>query len=167
MRSSIYGLLLGCLVSGTVFAHPHFPKEIVFKWDREDSPEARQVTLSHITVPYNEIKAGELAVGDSWHLGFAKLKTTVGLKSGDLPIPAGDYELKGKRETEDRWSLQIVSGKGEDAKEIAPACEFQEDLPAVQHLLIEVHPDGDKESATVWVSVRFGEMRVRFAVAPE
>jgi hypothetical protein len=151
---------------GSAFAHPHFPKETTFRWDREDSPEARKITVTHITVPYNEIKAGELPAGESWHLGFAKLRTTVDLESGGTPIAAGEYELKGKREAEDRWSLELVSGKEEDRKTLAPKCEFEKGFPVAHHLSIETHPDGEKESTTVWVSVMFGDMRVRFPVAP-
>ena len=46
--------------TAAAFAHPHFTKEISFRWDREDSEEARKLVLRHITVPYNEMKAGNL-----------------------------------------------------------------------------------------------------------
>ena len=143
-------------VAMPVFAHPHFFKEVRFAFDR-DADSKQAITLSHITVPFNEIAAGSLAEGESWHLGFAQFKTGTDLSLGGSEVKAGEYALKVKRGVGEDWSLFLEpKGEKDEAKSIPLAGEMSSNPEGKDHLMIEILPVGEKEETGIVLEVRFG-----------
>lgn len=161
---SFLGILTIWIWVSGASAHPHFSKEISFRWDREDSPQARKMILRHITVPYNEIKAGELKAGESWHCGFAKLETSAALKNGSTSIPAGQYEIRVRKEEGGAWSMHLLHGPKENKKTVELEERLESDLPVEEHLRFDLHPKGGKDNPEVRIFLRFGPHLLRTAV---
>ncbi|MCA9437707.1 MAG: hypothetical protein KC978_18120 [Candidatus Omnitrophica bacterium] len=153
--------LILLFVAMPCFSHPHFFKEVRFAFERGSDTD-QWISVSHITVPYNEIAAGSLPSGESWHLGFAMLKTGTKMKIGSTEIEAGEYTLNAKRESESDWSLLLLpKGKEGSDNQIHLKGELIDGLENEEHLTIEIHPVGDKEHTQVVLEVRFGPYSIQ------
>ena len=138
------------------FSHPHYFKEVRFSFERE-ADSGKWISASHITVPYNEIAAGSLEDGKSWHLGFAKIEVGTDMTLGGAAVVPGQYSLNVLKGEGEAWSL-FLKPEAEDEKDeqLPLEGELITDLDSKEHLIIEIHPIGDKEETQVVLEVRFG-----------
>ncbi len=84
--------------------HPHHPKVVKIGGVKGN------ITLTHITVPFNEKHLADLKPGFTWHMGFANLKTEIPIECGDVKVPAGNYKLEMRRgKTNKDWSFVLSS----------------------------------------------------------
>ncbi len=156
MKSTIVLIVLVCLVPMQAIGHPHFFKEDRFFFDRGKS-EDQSLTVSHMTVPFNEIATASLPEGEDWHLGFAQLKLGMAIELGGQKVEPGTYTLKIKREGDSKWSLFLQSDEEDDKKKtIELNSRMKSDLPAQDHLNISIRPIGNKEVTEIALIVRFG-----------
>ncbi|MEO0477914.1 MAG: hypothetical protein AAF196_00395 [Planctomycetota bacterium] len=97
--------LLALFLVPAVVPHPHVPKVLTVQG------AAGELSFRYFTVPYSQeqFDNANMGEGDSWHLGFASVKSEVPFSFGGAEVPAGTFKLDAVHgETADDWSLRLV-----------------------------------------------------------
>ena len=97
--------LLALFLVPSVVPHPHVPKVLTVQG------AAGELSFRYFTVPYSQeqFDNANMTEGDSWHLGFASVRSEVAFTFGGAEVPAGTYKLDGVQgETQDDWSLRLT-----------------------------------------------------------
>lgn len=82
--------------------HPHYTKAIKIGGVKGD------ITVTYLTLTHNPEKVKTVKPGSPWHLGFAKIKTDVPLRAGDVKIPAGEHKLNARLNEDGKsWALEL------------------------------------------------------------
>lgn len=153
-------MLLALLVT----AHPHFKKTITASINK--GPE---LTLEHVTYPYNEDHLKEVKPGFVFHCGRAKLNISKEVESGKTKIPAGTYLLRAKAKSVDDWTLVLipesaVKSQADMPKAVESALALETKTltgrPNAEHLELNITPGHSKAGDQLILSVSFGSRTV-------
>jgi hypothetical protein len=166
LSTLLAGLALPVLLSASaVWSHPHFFREVQFSFQARNPEDSTVLKIQHITVPYNEIKATELPVGETWHCGFATFTTPLDLKIGTTNLSAGEYKVQVLHAADKAWEMQLTQGEGDKAMVLKLDAEYTPDSGIDQsHLAFDFEIEGEHDEAKVYVVLRFGPQEIKFPV---
>jgi len=142
----------------TAVRHPHFPKKVTMQLGF--GQEAASISVSHLTVTFDEAGFEALPAGGTWHLGNGKFETGAELTVGGQKIEKGRYRLLGRKQLGGDWEL-VLDPNGKDFdnalsdEALALKTRFLKEEPIQEHLRIDLQPSGDQEHTTLQLEVHF------------
>jgi hypothetical protein len=147
------------LLSGALFAHPHFNKTVTAKL-----PSGAEVTIAYNTTPANELRAKEVKVGAFVTPRRPTLKLSAEMKSGAVTIPAGEYTIGVVKNADDDWTMalypgQVARGVEPDATKIIKLPSMYSSASGTaEHMLIDITPGHGKFEGKAVLTLHFGSM---------
>ena len=157
------GLSVALLVTLTalVLSHPHIRKTV------GASAEGVQLKLSYFTLPYNAEHLAEIKEGFVFHCGRATLEISGTVESAGVKVSTGQYDLRAKAESADKWTLLLIpkapegsGGQQGSSREIPLESRSATGDHQAHHLNLDlISGHGDTDGKLI-LSVAFGSRTV-------
>ena len=149
--------------------HPHFPRSVEMRLGfGGDAPSIR---VSHLTVTFDREGFEKAKPGYSWHLANGRLETEKAITIGGVKLKPGTYSIKARKRDDGKWELVADTAGRFKARLTDEAralkTEFSESKAPREHMTIDIHPHGAKDSTKLWLEVHMDKYIARSLVELE
>ena len=157
------GLSIALLLTLTalVLSHPHIRKTV------GASAEGVQLKLSYFTLPYNAEHMANVKEGFVFHCGRATLEISGAVESAGVKVSSGQYDLRAKAVTADKWTLLLIpkasEGSGDQqgsSREIPLESRSAKGPHPAHHLNLDLTSGHGDTHGKLILSVAFGPRMV-------
>ena len=161
MKKLGLSVLLLCTLAALVLSHPHIRKTV------GASAEGVQLKLSYFTLPYNAEHMADVKEGFVFHCGRATLEISGAVESAGVKVSAGQYDLRAKAVTADKWTLLLIpkapEGSGDQqgsSREISLESRSAKGRHQAHHLNLDLVSGHGGTDGKLILSVAFGPRMV-------
>lgn len=150
-----------CTLSALVLSHPHIRKTV------GASAPGVQLKLSYFTLPYNAEHLAEVKEGFVFHCGRATLEISGTVESAGMKVSTGQYDLRAKAVTADKWTLLLIpkapessGGQQGSSREIPLESRSAKGKLQAHHLNLDLTSGHGDTHGKLILSVAFGPRTV-------
>lgn len=161
MRKLGLSVALLFTLSALVQSHPHIRKTV------GASAEGVQLKLSYFTLPYNAEHLADVKEGFVFHLGRATLEISGAVESAGTTVSTGQYDLRAKAVTADKWTLLLIpkdpegsGGQQDSSREIPLESRSAMGHHQAHHLNLDLTSGHGDTHGKLILSVAFGPRMV-------
>ena len=161
MRKLGLSVALLFTLSALVQSHPHIRKTV------GASAEGVQLKLSYFTLPYNAEHLADVKEGFVFHLGRATLEISGAVESAGTTVSTGQYDLRAKAVTADKWTLLLIpkapegsGGQQDSSREIPLESRSAMGNHQAHHLNLDLTSGHGDTHGKLILSVAFGPRMV-------
>ena len=148
-------------LSALVQSHPHIRKTV------GASAEGVQLKLSYFTLPYNAEHMADVKAGFVFHCGRATLEISGAVESAGVKVSTGQYDLRAKAVTADKWTLLLIpkapegsGGQPGSSREIPLESRSAKGQLQAHHLNLDLTSGHGDTHGKLILSVAFGPRMV-------
>lgn len=142
-------------LSALVLSHPHIRKTV------GASAQDVQLKLSYFTLPYNAEHMADVKEGFVFHCGRATLEISGTVESAGVKVSTGQYDLRAKAVTADKWTLLLVPKAPEGSgREIPLESRSAKGQQQAHHLNLDLTSGHGDTHGKLILSVAFGPRTV-------
>lgn len=161
MKKFGLSVTLLCALTGLLVAHPHIRKTV------GASTKGAQLKLSYFTIPYNAEHMANIKKGFIFHCGRATLEISGEIESAGVKISTGQYDIRAKAITADKWTLLLIpkSSEGSEGQqgpnqEISLESQSAKGHHQAAHLNLDLTSGHGDTDGKLILSVAFGPRTV-------
>ena len=161
MKKLGLSVALLCTLTALVLSHPHIRKIV------GASAEGVQLKLSYFTLPYNAEHMADVKEGFVFHCGRATLEISGAVESAGMKVSTGQYDLRAKAVTADKWTLLLIpkapegsGGQQGSSREIPLESRSGKGQHSAHHLNLDLTSGHGDTHGKLILSVAFGPRTV-------